>query len=66
MSRTDKPLHRVTVCVDLPEDEYLAFQREGHRLGVSVESLVEQTVQGLLREAEHEEELELDHPVIPS
>jgi hypothetical protein len=56
-------MRKVRVCVDLPENHYRAFAAEAGRRGVSVEDLVQQTVQGLLEELEREEEDGTDHPV---
>jgi hypothetical protein len=54
---------RVRVCVDLPEEHYRAFEAEARRRGVTVEALVEQTVQGLIEELEREESEGTDHPI---
>jgi hypothetical protein len=59
-------VRKVRICVDLPEDHYRAFEDEAKRRGVPVETLVEQTVQGLIRELEREEEEGTDHPIIPA
>ena len=56
-------LRRVRVCVDLPEEHYRAFESEAKRRGVTVEALVEQTVQGLFEELEQEEQEGTDHPI---
>lgn len=56
-------MHKVRVCVDLPEEHYRAFEAEARRRGVSVEALVEQTVQGLIDELEREEREGTDHPI---
>ena len=57
---------KVTLCVDVPEDHYRAYAAEAERQGVAVESLVKQTLQSLLDEAEREEEEGSDHLIIPS
>jgi len=59
-------MRRVRISVDIDDEVYSAFQREGQRLNVSVESLLEQTVQGLLREMHREESEGTDHPIIAS
>jgi hypothetical protein len=56
-------MSKVRVCVDLPEEHYRAFVAEAGRRGVSVEDLVQQTVQGLIEEMEREERDGTDHPV---
>lgn len=50
-------MKRVRVWAEVTDQHYLAYQREAHRRGEPVESLVEQTVNCLLRELEHEEEM---------
>ena len=57
---------KVTICVDVSEEHYRAYAAEAERQGVSVESLVKQTLQSLLDEAEREDEEGRDHLIIPS
>lgn len=57
---------KVQICVDVPEDHYRAYADQAARQGVSVESLVRQTLQCLLEEAEREEEEGTDHIIIPA
>lgn len=57
---------RVQICVDVPEDHFRAYEDQAKRQGVSVESLVRQTLQCLLEEAEREEEEGTDHIIIPA
>lgn len=57
---------QVTICVDVPEDHYRAYSDEAERRGVSVESLVRQTLQCLLEEAERADEEGTDHLIIPA
>lgn len=59
-------MRKVRVCVELPDDHYRALEREAERRSVSVELLVEQTVQGLLEELEQEEADGTDHPIFTS
>lgn len=59
-------MRKVRICVDLAEEHYRAFEDEARRRGVTVESLVEQTVQGLVRELEREDQEGTDHPIIPA
>jgi len=56
---------KVEICIELAQEVYLGFQREAERRGVTVESLVEKTVNGLLEELQREEEEGTDHPIIP-
>ncbi|MCD4747782.1 MAG: hypothetical protein K8R59_00280 [Thermoanaerobaculales bacterium] len=57
---------RVQICVDVPEDHYRAYADEAERQGVTIESLVRQTLQCLLEEAEREDREGTDHLIIPS
>lgn len=57
---------KVTVCVELDPGRFRAFESEARRRGVSVESLLQQTVEGMLNELEREETEGTDHPIIPS
>lgn len=59
-------MRKIRICVDLPEDHYHAFEEEARRRGVTVESLVEQTVNGLVRELERDAREGTDHPIIPA
>ena len=56
---------KVTVCVELEPERYRAFQSEAQRRGVTVESLLQATVEGMLSELEREETEGTDHPIIP-
>jgi hypothetical protein len=49
-------MHRVQVCAELSDKHYRAYECEAKRRGVTVEELVEQTVNCLLRELERDEE----------
>lgn len=57
---------KVKICVDVPEDHFRAYENEAQRRGVTVESLVRQTLQCLLDDAEREAEEGTDHIIIPS
>ncbi|RLE29083.1 MAG: hypothetical protein DRJ61_15240 [Acidobacteria bacterium] len=57
---------RVQLCIDVPEKHYRAYANQAERQGVTVESLVEQTLQVLLEEAERAEEEGTDHLIIPA
>jgi hypothetical protein len=59
-------MHRIRISVDLPDESYLAYESEGRRRGTTVEHLVEQTVQQLLKELDEEETEGTDHPIIAS
>jgi hypothetical protein len=56
---------KVRICADVPEEFYRRLRDEAERRGVTVESLVEQTVNGLVRELEQEEREGTDHPITP-
>jgi hypothetical protein len=58
-------MRKVRVCIELADDRYRSFVSEARRRGVSVESLLEKMVDGLLRELEQEEDDGVDHPIIP-
>jgi hypothetical protein len=51
---------RIRIEAELSDTFYRAYEQEARRQGVRVETLVEQTVNCLLRELEREEE---DHPI---
>lgn len=51
---------KIKVDAELSEQHLHAYQAEARRRGVSVESLVEQTVNELMRELEREEREEGD------
>lgn len=49
-------MRKVQVWAELSDEHYRAYEREAKRQGVTVEELVQQTVNCLLRELEQEEE----------
>lgn len=49
-------MHRVNVWAELSDQHYQAYEAEAARRGVTVEELVQQTVNCLLKELEQEEE----------
>jgi hypothetical protein len=49
-------MHRVRVFAELTDEHYRAYEAEAKRRGVSVEELVQHTVNCLLRELEQEED----------
>jgi hypothetical protein len=49
-------MHRVQVWAELSDQHHRAYECEAKRRGVTVEELVEQTVNCLLRELERDEE----------
>jgi len=49
-------MRKVQVWAELTDDHFRAYEAEAKRRGVSVEELVQQTVNCLLREMEEEEE----------
>ena len=56
---------KVRICADMPEDLYRRLCQEAERRGVTVESLVEQTVNGLIEELDQEEREGTDHLITP-
>jgi hypothetical protein len=56
-------MHKVRVCVELSDEHFRSFKHEAERRGVSVESLVQQMAQELVRELEQEEREGTDHPI---
>jgi hypothetical protein len=48
-------MHKVQVWAELSDEEYRAYEGEATRRGVSVATLIEQTVNYLLHELEEEE-----------
>jgi hypothetical protein len=59
-------MKRIRVWVTVPDERFRAYEDEAKRRGVTVESLVEQTVEVLLREEEEEIREGTDHPIIIS
>lgn len=47
---------KLKIEAELSDEFFRAYQREAERKGVTMEELVERTVNGLLEELEHEEE----------
>lgn len=56
---------KIQVFVDLSDEVYQAYAGEAERRGVQVESLIEQTVNDLLGEFEHDIKAGTDIPIIP-
>ena len=49
-------MHKVRVWAELTDEHYRAYEAEAKRRGVSVEELVQHTVNCLLKELEQEED----------
>ena len=58
-------MRKVQVWVEVPDDKYRAYVAESLRQGVTVESLVERTVQSMLRDTQRAEREGTDHPIFP-
>jgi len=58
-------MHSVHVLAELSDEMYHAYEGEAARRGVSIESLIQQTVNCLLHELEQEEKEGTDH-ITPS
>jgi len=59
-------MSKVHICVDVTEEALRAFEAEARREGITVQSLLERMVNGLLEDLEREQEEGTDHPIIPS
>ncbi len=59
-------MRKVRVWAELSEEAFHAYEGEARRRGVELETLVEQTVNCLLRELEREENEGTDYPIVPS
>ncbi len=59
-------MSRVHICVEIGEEALRAYEAEARREGITVQSLLERMVNGLLRDMEREEEEGTDHPIIAS
>jgi hypothetical protein len=57
---------KVHVWAEVSNETFRAYESEARRRGVTVEALVEQTVNELLRELESEEKEGTDHLIFPS
>jgi uncharacterized protein YicC (UPF0701 family) len=57
---------QVHICIELSEQAVRSFEAAARREGVTLQSLLERTVNGLLKEMEGEEEAGTDHPIIAS
>lgn len=57
---------KVRICAEVPEEFYRHLVEEAARRGVTVESLVEQTVKSLIEELEQDEREGTDHPIFPA
>ena len=58
-------MQKVQVWVELPDDKFRAYVNESLRQNVTVESLVQRTVQLMLQESERAEREGTDHPIFP-
>ncbi len=59
-------MSKVHICIEIAEEALRAFEAEARRRGVTVQCLLEQMVNGLIRDMEREEEEGTDHPIIAS
>ena len=58
-------MRKVQVWVELPDDKFRAYVNESLRQRVTVESLVQRTVQLMLQDSELAEREGTDHPIFP-
>jgi hypothetical protein len=56
---------KVQICVEIDESHFKHYKIEAERRGTTVEKLIEQMVQGLIRELREDEESGTDHPITP-
>lgn len=59
-------MQKVRVCIELEDERYRSLASEANRREVTVSSLVERMVQGLLKDLEQQEREGTDHPITPS
>jgi hypothetical protein len=59
-------MSKVNICVEIGEEALRAYETEARTEGITVQSLLERMVNGLLRDMEREEEEGTDHPIIAS
>jgi hypothetical protein len=57
---------KVHICIDISEESLHSYEAEARREGVTLQSLLERMVDGLIRDMEREEEEGTDHPIIAS
>ncbi len=57
---------KVHICIDISEESLSSYEAEAKREGVTLQSLLERMVNGLIRDMEREEEEGTDHPIIAS
>jgi hypothetical protein len=57
-------MQKVRIWADLDDEVYRAYEGEARRRGVTVESIVEQVVNNLLRRSEREGQEGFDHPIV--
>ncbi len=57
---------QVQICIDISEESLHSFEAEAMREGVTVKSLLERMVNGLIRDMEREEDEGTNHPIIAS
>ncbi len=58
-------MRKVQVWVELPDDKFRAYVNESLRQRVTVESLVQRTVQLMLQDSARAEREGTDHPIFP-
>jgi len=57
-------VHKVRVNVELSDTDFRLYEDEARRSGVTVETLVQGMVRGLIQEMMREEQEGTDHPII--
>ena len=59
-------MRSVRIWVDLSDSDYDGYVYEAKRRDVTVEDLIQQMVQGLIRELKRDEQEGTDHLIIPA
>jgi len=59
-------MSKVHICIDISEESLRSYEAEAKREGVTLQSLLERMVNGLIRDMEREEDEGTDHPIIAS
>jgi hypothetical protein len=59
-------MSKVRICVEIPDEAFQAFQEAAEREGLGVETLLERTVNNLLRELERDRKDGIDPPIVPA
>ncbi len=56
---------KVRVCIEIKESDLVIYEKEAQRRGMKVEKLLEQMVDGLIKELKEEERQGTDFEITP-